>query len=265
MLRLIIMLAVSMTLSGTLGQLAGCASQGQDQNYKMLDEDQPMFDTRPDLNQPGAMRQEPRSRSQFVAYAPEAAAEPLQAMEPAGPKPVADTTADVDGRLKTATPDAGDTAETDPDTITQVQDALAAVPPAGRSITGLDRSHWTQVTVGPDLSGSYLPSYFHETDPKTNVWCLVAFERICFAAQVVALPVKMIITPPWTREGASRCGDCCKHGDSCGHGGHDESAVTQTSTPVNAGCMSGHHDGCMQCTCTKENPVDNKACAKYCG
>lgn len=34
--------------------LIGCANTGQDQNYRLLEEDRPMFETRPNPDKPGA-------------------------------------------------------------------------------------------------------------------------------------------------------------------------------------------------------------------
>lgn len=181
--RRIFIIAVLITLTGWLGQITGCATAGQDQNYKLLDEDRPMFDTRPDTNKPGEARTTP-------------AASNVLATAPAAPEP---TKAAMDSSNTNTDSNANNVEQPDTKTIAEVQDALAAAPAEQRSVRGLDRSNWSKVTVGTDLSASYMPAYYHEADAHTNVWCLVAFERVCFAAQTVALPIKMIITPPWIK------------------------------------------------------------------
>jgi len=50
----IIWLAMLFTLVYWLGNAGGCASQSDDQNYRLLEEDRPMFDPRHDTDKPGA-------------------------------------------------------------------------------------------------------------------------------------------------------------------------------------------------------------------
>lgn len=287
MISRIAVLGVLVTLTCWLGQIGGCSSSGQDQNYKMLEEDRPMFDTRPDTNKPGASHAAPRTNAHVLATAPEPS-QPAQVeidrseLKGAGPVPVNNTPTS-QGELQSAAPAAGDVEETDPATAKAVRDALAAAPPQGRSITGLDRSHWSAVTVGPDLSASYTVSYFKEADAHTNVWCLIAFERICFAAQVVALPVKMIITPPWTKT-SSADKTCNQAIDSEHHHSTDANGVTCCETngaccdtsssifqsagpeaaPLKTGCSRGNHAGCVQCNCTGLKTTDKHTCASCC-
>lgn len=301
MISRIAVLAVLVTVTCWLGQLGGCASSGQDQNYKMLDEDRPMFETRPDLNKPGASITTPRTHASFILAAPEPA-EPAQ-VEIDRTKINSDDLAPVKntpvtpGDLQIA---AGETNQSEAATARAIEDALAAAPPEGRSINGLDRSHWSTVTVGPDLSASYRVSYFQEADAHTNVWCLIAFERLCFAAQVVALPVKMIITPPWTKTSGSdnHCTACSKTADNADHhmkhahsdaccgeaagaccedsmslfpvathqkiAGNESVPVTKAAAPLETGCSRGNHTGCVQCNCTGLKTTDKDTCASCC-
>jgi hypothetical protein len=50
----IIWLAMLLTLVYWLGNAGGCATQGDNQNYELLEEDRPMFDPRHDTDKPGA-------------------------------------------------------------------------------------------------------------------------------------------------------------------------------------------------------------------
>lgn len=50
----IIWLAMLVTLVYWLGSIGGCATSGSNQNYRILEEDTPMFDTDPDADTPGA-------------------------------------------------------------------------------------------------------------------------------------------------------------------------------------------------------------------
>ncbi len=50
----IIWLAMLFTLVYWLGSAGGCASKGDNQNYEILNDDRPMFDTRHDTDKPGA-------------------------------------------------------------------------------------------------------------------------------------------------------------------------------------------------------------------
>ncbi len=112
----------------SFGLTGGCASSGQDQNYKMLQEDRPMFDTRPDRTQPGESR---------VPVAPESQAYFLAAPAPEEP---------AKAQLQPTTQPAGD--HPDPATASAVREALL-VPGVKPSVTGLDRSHWPTVVVTP--------------------------------------------------------------------------------------------------------------------
>jgi hypothetical protein len=51
----IIWLAMLFTLVYWLGSAGGCASKGDNQNYEILNDDRPMFDTRHDTDKPGAL------------------------------------------------------------------------------------------------------------------------------------------------------------------------------------------------------------------
>lgn len=57
----VLLLAVLVTLVYWTGQAGGCASSGASENYKILDEDRPMFDTSVDPHQPGARMEDETS------------------------------------------------------------------------------------------------------------------------------------------------------------------------------------------------------------
>lgn len=57
-----------------LGLAHGCTSSSQDQNYKVLEEDRPMFDTRPDPSKPGASQTAPAAGTEEASLVATAAA-----------------------------------------------------------------------------------------------------------------------------------------------------------------------------------------------
>jgi len=122
MQKLFTLLTAAVLGMSTIG-LIGCASSGQDENYKMLEEDRPMFDTRPDRTQPGASIA-PSSQT-LVLTAPDHA--PTQ------------------GHIHNSQPVDN---QSDDVTTTKVRQAML-VPGVEPSVTGLDRSNWPTVIVTP--------------------------------------------------------------------------------------------------------------------
>ena len=217
---LALVLGLAFVLS--LGQLVGCASSGHDENYKMLEEDRPMFETRPDPNKPGAsLPADAHTITQAVVLtAPQQTDDVHVDMTPPpnppvndGPTPVAEPVTQPDGPtdaqsaaprpqadLHQPEPTEGDTALTDPQTAHQTREALRHTGVAP-SVTGLNRSQWKHMTVGPNLASAYQSSYFGDVDPASTSSKDMAVEPLAFAWDVVALPVRIVMTPPWQRQG----------------------------------------------------------------
>lgn len=165
-----------LALTCSMGLVVGCASAGADENYKLLQEDRNMFDTRPDPDKPGAMRP---AAVHDITLTAEGYAPPQENAAPAAPTaaPASQTTEDA-------------TALPQPDST--LNHGVA------RSVTSLDRSHWQQVTVGADLSGSYRNSYFKDISTTTQPQRKdIVTEPARFVWGVVTLPVKLVKSPPW--------------------------------------------------------------------
>lgn len=192
----------------------GCAEHKRDQNYKILEEDRPMFET------------EPRTRGSmggwmFPTIAGAYADEPLIA------KPAEAKAAD-------AKPAAAPTADAKPApaaamATTQPAAALSAADDKP-SLNGLDRSHWGKIKVTPAAAKtSHYPIYFTDlkepctrvSDPyvptgegheaqinaaldgstahyKIEDHALQLGEQpLKFALDIVLLPARAVMTPPW--------------------------------------------------------------------
>jgi hypothetical protein len=174
-------IAFFVTLVFWLGQAGGCASNGDEQNYKLLEEDRPMFNTEP------------------------------------GGGAEADAPAQMNA---TATAEAAPAAT--------VESASVAHPASDdqQSVTGIDRSQWGKVTVSPELGETHhWPHYFNDLALETPRTLDVTAEPMVslhqamsgtdaapltlingvgtvvqplkFAFDIAALPVYMVLTPPW--------------------------------------------------------------------
>ena len=184
MTRKIAFLSLLVTLAYWLGGAVGCATPGDDQNYRELDEDRPMFET-DDPTQPGA------------EAVPDEEVLPTEALDAAMaelPAPVSDT---------------------EP------------------SLRGLDRSHWPIVRIGPgDGTVRHGPHYLRDcpgmvpahplgegwdeatteqrllaamAGEENGGWCLINLvnaggQPLAFAAEMVLLPAKAVMAPPWSKQ-----------------------------------------------------------------
>jgi len=186
----ILWLTLFVTLAYWLGSIAGCSAPGENQNFKILEEDTPLFDTSPDPDRPGAAStpapQEPRTAEAATTDELPVTVEVAQAEAPAPEvrKPDVPTTV----------------SETEP------------------SVTSLDRSHWARIATGPDSAQfSAQPHYFEDlpleeirsqgTDPqpldcadaagwdRANLYSTLA-QPVKFGVDLVMLPVRLCTDPP---------------------------------------------------------------------
>lgn len=163
--RKIAWIAFWMTMMYWLGGFWGCAAPGDDQNYKMLDEDESMFETEP----PALQSREEIAKELGIALA-ELPASPHDEAGEAG------IAAAVDEESETvAVPDEIEPSATEPPAATTplaeapqpATDTYAdvSVVETEPSIFGLDRSHWGTMMVSPsDGRTSHNPVYFSDID-----------------------------------------------------------------------------------------------------
>lgn len=186
----IIWLTAFVTLAYWLGSIAGCSAPGENQNFRILEEDTPMFDTSPDPERPGAA-EAPAPKDQQAAGA--ATTDELSVTVEAAP-------------VVTAAPKA----ET-----TDVTETVAETEP---SVTGLDRSHWARIATGPDIAQIAAQPYYFEDWPleeirnkgteaqpldcpdavgwdMTNLYSTFA-QPVKFSLDLVMLPVRICTDPP---------------------------------------------------------------------
>ncbi len=196
----ILWLALAVTLTLWLGSIAGCTSTQEDnQNYKTLEDDRPMFETRNDPGQPGA----------------DASSEIEDASSPAI------VVTDGAGNEVQAVVEVTDGEDNEAEAVVQVEAAVIEPPAVFESETepslnGLDRSHWPiQVTQSDDGKAPYQPHYFDDLPldssdgprgnpldghvaagmDKTNTFALVT-EPFKFLTDLFLLPVTMTMDPP---------------------------------------------------------------------
>lgn len=204
--RKVIWLSYCLTAVYWLGQAGGCATSGEDQNYKINEgsNKHQMFDTTHSPDKPGAMLPAHRTylgdRLALARY--EGKSEWIETTEaPAGDAPSATAPS------TNATP----VAESDP------------------SLRGIDRSHWPRITVRPDSGAvTHGPHYFNdvnigskraavdpESDTDTQLQTAMAGEQAPwpnkdnviaapvqigkFFVDLVALPVRAVVTDPCWR------------------------------------------------------------------
>jgi len=183
-----------MSLAATLAvfMAAGCASKGNDQNYRMLDEDHDRFET------------EPHSTADaFVAYGQ-----------------LVDNT-----RRSTRISDSA----REQARVFEGEAPLRTVREADPSLNGLDRSHWEPIEVkahphvlavqphyfedyttyasrpgrptvplnAPEQSLATLEPAEAENVSARNLFDLIA-QPVEMAFDLAMLPIRMIVTPPWT-------------------------------------------------------------------
>lgn len=188
--------AVSAMLIG-----GGCATRGEDQNYRVLQEDEPILQE----------NREPRSRAM-----------PLR-------PPFAPSTAFVVYQEEPAGETAQEDLPADPYAPPLLAEFGVAVPRPNSDPSGvLRRDHWSTVVVGPeDGTVSHLPIYYEERrlgitysnvleQPTVEAQLETAlasgevtFNRvnyintftdpIAFAIDTALLPIRAVITPPWRR------------------------------------------------------------------
>ena len=186
----ILWLTAFVTLAYWLGSITGCSAPGENQNFKILEEDTPLFDTSPDPDRPGA------------AEAP--APEERQTAEAA-------TTDELPVTVEAA-PVAAAVPEAD---ATDVTEAVLETEP---SITSLDRSQWARIATGPDIAQiAAQPHYFEDwpleeirsqqAEPQpldypdaagwdsANLYSTFA-QPVKFGLDLVMLPVRICTDPP---------------------------------------------------------------------
>jgi hypothetical protein len=202
---------VSMVL--WFGGILGCASPGDEQNYKATQPERPdKLERYYDSQRTVPVDELSSDRVVYVADGdvPAADAKPVDA-KPADTKPIEERPADaktVDGKPV---------------------DATAVVPGDAPSLTkGLDRSHWPRIRTGPDIGRTYHgPLYYEDLpadrpEPQVNFRDAIekqlesalsgtkdaglfdghhALQLISqpakFAFDTLAAPFRMLGTPPW--------------------------------------------------------------------
>ena len=187
----ILWLTAFVTLAYWLGSITGCSAPGDNQNFKILEEDTPMFDTSPDPDRPGAA----------LAPAPEG----QQTAEAA-------TTDDLPVTIEAAPVVAATEPQVD---TTHVKEAVTETEP---SVTGLDRSHWARIATGPDSAQMVAQPYYFEDLPleeirsqgaetqpldcpdavgwdKANLYSTFA-QPVKFGLDLIMLPVHIFTDPP---------------------------------------------------------------------
>ena len=143
------------TLAYWFGGALGCASQGQDQNYKVLDEEPRTYD-----HNGASARDESSALAQRYALLigedtadevpPEAHAEPTPL--PPAPVPANDVPPTPPEEMQVSVPAAGPAAV-----------PAAAAPSEEVAADGLDRSHWPKIKTGPiDANTTHAPVYFRD-------------------------------------------------------------------------------------------------------
>ena len=212
MLEKVVWISFWVTLAYWLGGALGCAgSGGQDQNYRVLEDDRELFDTEPHEDvDPG-----PAS-----ALEPPAVRDPV---EPQGPHQ-APPNAPLAARYALLV------GETEAPAV-----ATVSASGSGPSLLGVDRSHWEKTTIGPAIGDTeHLPTYFqdrglwepqpnpttvmNDPDADPDTWLNAALDNpkagswsgsnagglvvqpVKFSFDVVTLPIRMLFKPPWTTE-----------------------------------------------------------------
>ena len=166
--RKIAWIAFWMTMMYWLGGFWGCAAPGDDQNYKMLDEDESMFETEP----PGLQSREEIAEDLGIALAeppvsPEKSAEAETADTVDEESEVVAVTDEIDPS-ETERPAATPLAEgPEPATDAYVDASVVETEP---SVSGLDRSHWGTMAVRPtDGRTAHNPVYFSDVDLRAKL------------------------------------------------------------------------------------------------
>lgn len=180
--------------------VGGCTSNPEEKNYKLLEEDRPMFDT---------------------------SDRPTGDARPAGPVMVA-----------WAAPDDAEQIDVISATEVDAEQTPAAAPSTRRvSSEFADRTAWEPVVIGPVRSGvRHWPHYFSDWDyppgrqrGDTLSQPDQAFDQVIgddrhqplsgrnlaagamqmgkFGVDLVALPIRLVLTPPWTTQTSSATED----------------------------------------------------------
>ncbi|MEX0777295.1 MAG: hypothetical protein WD042_16445 [Phycisphaeraceae bacterium] len=204
------------------GLMTGCAGSGQrNENYKVLEEDRPMFSTEPSegphvgANGQGPMIEKPPVKE---ASPPEPA--PQKSTQPGSANDAAQPAA-----LSVAAALPADIVITSTTQAAEIRNPKSEI--RNNAGTIIDRRDWPRITLSP-YSGKvgHQPVYFHDvrlgnaddlqpftgdtvsqfnaalTGHEPENWSAdnalaVPLQPLKFAFDLVALPVRMIIDPPW--------------------------------------------------------------------
>ena len=206
-----IRLATLVTIAYWLGSIAGCSMSGDNQNFKILDDDTPLFQTAPDAGDPGAARV-PASgdRASGGQTSGGETDRVVAAFEPDTDLAVPDSVPEAEAPVGEA--DAPAAAEAD--TTVATETTVETEP----SLNGLDRSHWARMSTGADSDQTPVqPHYFQDWPPaalrgaeaeaqppdntvaagwdRANSLSTVA-QPFKFAMDLVLLPVHVYQHPP---------------------------------------------------------------------
>lgn len=194
---------------GGIALTTGCASSGQDENYKMLQEDRPLFDNRPDPSRPGESRAPVSPLFQHVVFtAPEAQPAEAQLQNAPAAEPKADE-----------------------QTSTEVRQALV-VPGVEPSVTGLDRSTWPTVIVTPAPVNVSDKHGAHDSAGRTDArdCCDHAGKKDCCKAGAACCEAKKACCVKKSGCCDTQKADCCKTGEACStHDGAKSCCATQNT------------------------------------
>ena len=147
----VVWIAFWMTMTYWIGGFWGCAAPGDDQNYKILEEDEVQFQTEPSNLQ---SRQDiAQQLGLTLVVADETASEKV-------------TTADeVPTTADHPEPGASEHPTAEPSEEVPAPTNRPIAPELRPSLAGLDRSHWAQMIIGPSSGTTYHhPIYFTDID-----------------------------------------------------------------------------------------------------
>jgi hypothetical protein len=229
----ILWLSTLVTIAYWFGSVLGCSVTGNNQNYRILEDEPPALETFQGTDQPGASRApagDDRIVNSGITFLPD---DPLEAPDDSVAQPVvvaqpppapAPQVAVVEPATSSpavaeADADATDEVVLDLPLRPEVEVATAAVAVETEpSLNGLDRSHWVRISTSPDRDESRsLPRYFQDVplaQMRPHNWAQgplagseaagwdrantlsVVVQPLRFLADVVLLPVHMIQSPP---------------------------------------------------------------------
>lgn len=183
----IIWLAMTVTVVYWLGSIIGCTSSGDNQNFKILEDEPHLLDTTDAPSQPGAFQmpaptgEADRAAASFVPDANIAAPEVVPDLVPdvaveveatIVAEPVAEVTPEAEAEATaadSATIAAEPVAEATPEAEAETPAAASVTVETEPSLDGLDRSGWARMTTSADSGVTPVQPHYFEDRPLADI------------------------------------------------------------------------------------------------